>query len=211
MDWADDVAYSVHDVEDGIHAGHIDLNALGDPDVRATLAALAAGQYAPGADPANLVAALDRLTAEPFWPRAYAGSLRDLAALKDMTSQLIGRFTAAAEAATRAAHPQGSLTRHRGSLEGPSEVRMEVAVLKGVALMFVMQRAGSRRSYTRQQSLIRELVETLVRSAPAGLEPHLVPFWEQAPDDASRLRVVIDQVASLTDHSVVSWHNRHCR
>ena len=211
MDWADDVAYSVHDVEDGIQAGLIDLAALSDPEVRGRLTELAAETYAPGTDPEVLAAALDRLRATPFWPRGYTGSLRDLAALKDMTSQLIGRFTAAAEAATRAAHPQQLLTRHRGALAVPDEIRHEVAVLKGIALLFVMQRAGSRSSYARQRRMIAELVAALHTSAPDTLEPHLLTFWEQAEDDAARLRVVVDQVASLTDHSVVSWHQRLCR
>jgi dGTPase len=32
------------------------------------------------------------------------------------------------------------------------------------------------------------------------------PIWRAAPDDAARLRVVIDQVASLTDPAALSWH-----
>jgi dGTPase len=35
--------------------------------------------------------------------------------------------------------------------------------------------------------------------------------WERAGDDAARLRVVIDQVASLTDASAVTWHERLVR
>lgn len=211
MDWADDVAYSVHDVEDGIHAGHIRLDALPDPEVRASLAQMAAEEYLPGASPDSLEAALDRLLATPFWPGGYAASLRDLAALKDMTSQLIGRFTAAAETATRAAQPEALLIRHRGSLVVPASVREEVAVLKAIAKQFVMQRSGSRRRYDRQQDLIHELVDALVAGAPDTLEPHLRPTWQSALDDAAALRVVIDQVASLTDLSVVSWHTRLCR
>ena len=43
MDWADDVAYSVHDVEDGVHAGHVKIDALD----RAAVCELAADSYSP--------------------------------------------------------------------------------------------------------------------------------------------------------------------
>jgi dGTPase len=211
MDWADDVAYSVHDVEDGLEAGHIDLAALPDPIVRDELVGVAIGQYLPHADPAAVAEALDGLRALPFWPRGFDGSRRALAGLKDMTSQLIGRFSSAAEQATREAHPQERLTRHHGTLVVPEPIRLEVGVLKAVANLFVMQRRGSRTAYDRQRALIHELVNALVLTAPTDLDPPLRADWLAATDDAARLRAVIDQVASLTDHSVVSWHQRLAR
>ncbi len=213
MDWSDDVAYSVHDVEDGIHAGLIDLRALRDPDTVAALAQLAVATYAPGSDPADLAAALARLTQCSAWPQGtapFSGTLRDLAGLKHLTSHLIGRFSAVAEMATREAHAQPQLTRYAGSLHVPASARDEVAVLKAIANRYVMQRSGSQASYARQRALVAELVSALAATAPRTLEPHFQSVWVQAPDDAAAMRVVVDQVASLTDHSLVAWHKRLC-
>ena len=143
----------------------------------------------------------------PFWPTSYDGSLRDLAALKNLTSQLIGRFCAAAERATRAAHGDGRLTRYAADLEVPREQRLEVAVLKAVANRWVMQRVGAESVYTGQRELVQELV---VGAAAARRRSRSTRCCARRTrtraDDAARLRVVVDQVASLTDRSVVAWH-----
>jgi dGTPase len=211
MDWSDDVAYSVHDLEDALVAGHLDIRALRaeGPDPDGLMAV--AGEYAPDAEPAELHEALARLTALPFWPSTYDGSLRSLASLKNLTSQLIGRFCTAAETATRASYGGARLTRYAADLEVPREQRLEVAVLKAVANLWVMQRVGAADIYERQQALVQELVAQLVLTAPASLDPVLRPAYTGADDDAARLRAVIDQVASLTDRSVVAWHTRLCR
>lgn len=212
MDFADDVAYSVHDLEDAVHGGDVGLAALaatvqrGDPD-----GLLASGAtYAPDAEPDELRAALARLLALPYWPGSYDGSLRDQAALKNLTSSLIGRFCAAAGAATRE-RLDGPLTRYAGDLSVPRAQRLEVAILKAVANRYVMQRPVAQAEYARQRELVHELGARLLGSAPASLEPTLRGSYEAAPDDASRLRVVVDQLASLTDTSVVAWHQRLCR
>ena len=101
-----------------------------------------AGWYAADAEAGELSAALDRLVVLPWWPAGYDGSLRDLAALKDMTSSLIGRLCTAADEATRAEFGPGRLTRYGASLIVPREQRMEVAVLKAIANLWVMQRLG---------------------------------------------------------------------
>ncbi|SCG04971.1 dGTPase, partial [Streptomyces sp. Ncost-T6T-2b] len=98
MDWSDDVAYSVHDFEDGLHAGHIDPNCLYAEPERDEIWAVAIGRYVPaGTDPQELAEALDRLIDQDWWPHGYDGSAVAQARLKDATSQLIGRFCTEAE------------------------------------------------------------------------------------------------------------------
>ncbi|GJF28581.1 deoxyguanosinetriphosphate triphosphohydrolase-like protein [Kitasatospora sp. NE20-6] len=207
MDWSDDVAYSTHDVEDGFQAGHIDPAALRSAEERAELFKIAE-RYAPDAAPAELAEALDRLRAEDWWPRAYDGSARARAGLKDLTSQLIGRFCLAAEQATRARYGPGRLTRYAAELVVPRGVRLECAVLKAVAVRYVMQRDEQAQLRSRQRIVIAELADALTRGAPAGLDPVFAALYEEAEDDGAALRAVVDQIATLTDASALALHAR---
>lgn len=213
MDWADDVAYSVHDLEDAVFAGHLRLELLTEPDERSALTALAAARCRPGDGTStdDFAQALDRLVALPFWPRSYDGSHRSLAALKNATSQLIGRFARAAEGATREEFGAEPLLRYSADLVVPADVRAECEVLKAVADRYVMSSPEATARYVTQTDLVHELVELVLGGAPSTLEPLLRGAFEAAPDDAARHRVVLDQVASLTDASAITTHTHLTR
>lgn len=208
MDWSDDVAYSVHDVEDGLHAGHFDPAVLLAGPERADVLAVAAARYAPGTDAAELADALDRLLAQEWWPHGYDGTAAAQARLKDATSQLIGRFCLAAEGATRAAYGTGPLSRYAAELIVPRAERLECAVLKAVADRFVMQRPDQERLRADQRVVLGELAGALTAGAPAGLDPQFRALYEEAADDAGRLRAVVDQIAALTDAAARRLHAR---
>jgi dGTPase len=212
MDWADDVAYSVHDVEDGLHAGHLDPGLLlADPERREIFTVAAARYAPPGTGTEELAGALDRLTDQEWWPHGYDGSAVAQARLKDATSQLIGRFCLAAEAATREAYGSGRLTRYSAELVVPHAVRLECAVLKAVADRYVMQRPDQERVRAGQRIVLTELATALSARAPDGLDPQFRALYAAAGDDAARQRVVVDQISSLTDASARTLHARLTR
>ena len=206
MDLADDVAYSVHDVEDAVVGGHLDPARLADPAEAGRAAEQVRSWYLPDADPAEVGEALARLRALPAWVPGYDGSHPALAALKDLTSELIGRFVTAVEQATRSAFGAGRLTRYAADVVVPRSTTCEIATLKGVAAVYVMTVADRRPVYLRQRELLAELVTALLRRAPDGLDVPFARSWRDAADDGGRLRVVLDQVASLTDARALTWH-----
>lgn len=213
MDWADDVAYSVHDLEDALTSGHVTAEALRDPEERLAVCDLTREWYAPDADLGELAEIFARLVAGPLWPGSFDAGLVDLAALKRLSSSLIGRFCRAAQDATREAYgrhtvPETSPGRHGADLVVPRTTRLECALLKGVTARYVITRADHHATRARQRELIAELGYLVMRGAPDTLAPTLRPEFERAPDDAARLRVVVDQIASLTDASAVAWHRR---
>jgi dGTPase len=211
MDFADDVAYSVHDVEDAVVAGRVDPSTLDDDEVRGRVGDLVRDWYEPALGQDRVDEAFARVTGLPWWVREYDGSRRAAAALKDLTSQLIGRFCAAVEHHTHERYGRGRLTRYGAELVVPEHVRDEVLVLKGVAAVFVMAAADRRGEYQWQQQVLADLVAMLVERSPDALEPAFRIDFAAADGDRSRLRVVLDQVASLTDASALEWHARLSR
>ncbi len=210
MDWADDVAYSVHDVEDGFHGGYLSLPQLrGDAQERAALCQDVAANYSTESA-GDLAAVLDELLDDPvFEPlHFYDGSHLGQVNLKHATSVLTGRLVAAAVHATRTKYGPGPLRRYSAELVVPRRTRAECALLKGIALRYVLRKRGAEAWYTRQREILTELVHALTLRSPDALDPVFAPLWRAAPDDAGRLRVVIDQVASLTDPSAIDWHHR---
>jgi dGTPase len=218
MDWADDVAYSVHDLEDGLQAGMIKLGQLRDAGERAVVAELTAATYCdPGSvtidELSEVFAALLR---QPCWPAAFDGGPVALAGLKNLTSELIGRFCEAAQDATlgdAGESPAGAapVIRYSVDLVVPRRQRLECALLKGVTAHYVMSRSGVAALQARQRELITELAAAVLSGAPQSLEPVLRPAYLEAGSDPARLRVVVDQIASLTDTSAIAWHGRLCR
>jgi dGTPase len=211
MDWADDVAYSVHDVEDGVHGGLIRLAEVSDDD-RETLCRIAAAHYSPRR-PEELAPVLDTLLEQPMLRdlAGYDGSYAAQAAAKRATSELTGRFAAAAVEATRARYGGAPLARYAADLVVPEDVAAECALLKAVAAHYVMRREGIAERQARQRRLLRELTEAVAAGAPEALDRALRPSWSAAETDRERLRVVVDQIAQLTDTSAVARHTRLLR
>jgi dGTPase len=208
MDWADDVAYSVHDVEDGVHGGAIRLAALSDAE-RASLCEIAAELYSPL--PAEALSpTLDGLLDLPTLRdlAGYDGSYLAQAAAKRATSELVGRLAGAAVAATREVHGAEPLARYGADLVIPASAAAECALLKAIAVRFVMRLPGAAQRQARQRQLLTERVELITAGTPDTLDADLQPAWKDAGSEAERLRVVIDQVAQLTDTSAATRHAR---
>jgi dGTPase len=206
MDWADDVAYSVHDLEDGVHAGLIRIGTF-DAAARADLVEVAASLYT-DQGPGELAGVLDVLLELPSLRdlAGYDRSFASLAAAKRVTSELTGRFVGAAVAATRSAQGNDKLVRYAADLAVPAPVAAECALLKAMAARYVMFRPEAKERRKEQIRLLLELSEQLATRAPAGLDPAAGQAWCEARDDTGRLRAVIDQVARLTDRAAVAWH-----
>lgn len=206
MDWSDDVAYSVHDLEDALVTGHVKLENLSDdlPE----LYSVAQNSYMSDMTENEALEALASLQSLSCWPKNYDGSHRHLARLKDLASQLVGRFALAAEVATRDQYGDGSLTRYNANLVVPRAQRIEVAILKSIATYYVINAASSRVRYADQQVVIKELVEMVLAQAPISFDSFFLHDWKEASTDSQRLRVVIDQVASLTDPGAYALHTK---
>ncbi len=207
MDFADDVAYSVHDLEDGVVGGRIDLGLLDHADERAATWQTVRDWYLPDASDELLDDALGRVRSVTAWPDSpYDGSRRTLAALKNLTSDLIGIFCGSVHRATQLEYGTRPLVRHQADLVVPAATTHEIAVLKGIAAHYVMRAQDRVGLLEGQRTLLHQLFEAMWKRGSDALDPAFRQDFAEATENAARVRVVIDQIASLTDASAVTRH-----
>jgi dGTPase len=208
MDLSDDIAYSVHDFEDAVFGGYVDVRSLNEKVDHASLVESMHSWVGGEVSRDELLAAFDRLSSLERWLTDWDGSRRDQGRLKNLTSELIGRFARAATVATRRAYPLASITRFGADVVVPRGVQAEIAVLKGITATFVMSRTTRQPIYLQQREVLTALAGMLYYLGPSEMDPGFAADWHVADDDTARKRVVVDQVASLTDQSALAWYER---
>ncbi|MCG7296594.1 deoxyguanosinetriphosphate triphosphohydrolase [Corynebacterium afermentans] len=199
MDFSDDIAYSVHDVEDGIVSGRVSLRVLWDFVELAALAEKGAAAF--GGDADSLVDAADRLRSLPAIAAAseFDYSLGAWTGLKSLTSQLVGRYVGAVTRATLGGNEGITLGRQHGHLVVPPDVEAEVRLLKTVAVLYVMDQPSHQARQDRQRDRIYRVHEYLRAGAPGSLDTMFQAWFNAAETDLERERVIVDQIASMTE------------
>ena len=207
MDFADDVAYSVHDFEDAIVSGFINPRDLADRGSRESLIDKISIWNGGELDRSQLSEAFQTLEANEFWLTSFSGDARDLATLKNLSSALIGEFVQASTKRTLQSAGD-EVTRFQSQLLIPSSVRAQISVLKGLVSAFLMSHDSRRPFYEWQRALLLELSDALLAQNGKELDAYCSSSWRLAKDEQAQRRVIVDQVASLTDQSALALHNR---
>ena len=206
MDFADDVAYSVHDFEDAVVSGYVNLSELSSKTNHRDFFARIQSWAGPELSVEAIEDAFGRLSSNPYWLTSYSSSMADQATLKNLTSYLIGSFVGRTTEHTVAANSANHLVRYNGALSVPEDVKAEIAVLKGTVSVFLMTDEKRQPYYSWQREVLTDLADALLAANGKHLDNYCQSQWLQATTESQKHRVIVDQVASLTDVSALNLH-----
>lgn len=210
MDWADDVAYCIHDIDDFYRAGTIPLDRiLAEGEETGLFLEYLKRTGRPGDSMAAkrifkfLRKGLGSALLVPF-----QGTTAQYRALRLFETKLIQRFLALSNPDDLRLDPNGESRLHVAP-----RLRSEVSGLKGLMRFYVYEAPALVAQQFGQRRLVRELFEILLNAAhsraPAGIIPP--PFNEQlerADTPTEKVRLAMDVIASLTEHQAVTYHAR---
>ncbi len=208
MDFSDDVAYSVHDFEDAVVAGFIKLEEIANQANREALLLLIKQWAGDSLSIDELDQALAHLQHGEYWPESFDGSERSLGSLKNLSSALIGSFVGRATDETLQNSSTAILTRYSSVLRVPPTVLAEIAVLKGLVSAFLMSHESRRPFYEWQRALLTELADALLAKNGTWLDAQCTAAWASASNEFEQRRVILDQVALLTDQGALALHDK---
>jgi dGTPase len=213
MDWADDITYSVHDLDDFYRAHKIPLHLLAERKYARERelfleAALKRHPERSGfwADPKSLQESFNEVMVGLFpLSDQYGGTWKERAALREFSSQLIGRYIG------------GTTLKEKGGtceLHIDDHFQLEVVMLKELTWTYVIEAPSLVSQQFGQRRAIRKLFE--IYSVASRREKHrsLFPaYYREAIDDAGgdekqTRRTVIDLIAGMTEAQALAMHNR---
>lgn len=216
MDWADDLTYAVHDVDDFFRAGLVPLDRLRnptDPEIRRLEELLTELKESepvafPDYEIADLVESV-RETISRYGPtEPYRHTTSARAGLREFGSKLITRYL---EAFMVGETGSGEI---RLSID-PKIVR-EVTALKMLVVVYVVHRPSLAVVQHGQQRLVRELFDFYFEASapdrdgnhnlfPPGAKERLE---NEGHTSAARTRLVVDLISGLTESAAVQLHRR---
>ena len=211
MDWADDIAYSVHDLEDFYKAGLLPLQDLTQSrEIRERFLEqtkerwLLAGLIDDPAVFTPYAEAFHRVMEElPPITESFMGTTRQRARLRTVTSfshHLYSRSVSLSDT------PEGP------HLVIPESIRLEVVMIKELTWHYVIRQPGLATLQHGQKRVIRDLFNIYVEAIRRG-EYDIFPPRHQAQlvvdsGQDEKLRTVADTIATMTDQEALSTHGR---
>ena len=212
MDWADDVTYAVHDLEDFYRVGLVPLERLrtnGDERTR-----FYESFFGPdgnlrakfeGADPDHLRSRLDRMFLGRLVFDPFVGTSTQRAQLRQATSTLIGDFMGAIAARVTAEEAQTRVVRI------DRDAQADVLILKELTWFYVINRPALALIQEAQKDVVARLFDTYDKAAGPGGRRELLPIPEREavadnPPDAVRRRIICDLIAGLTELRALELH-----
>jgi dGTPase len=206
MDWADDLTYAVHDLEDFFRAGAVPLDRLcNSTDERRSFLRSIDRETQPGgrledkdAD-AIKAAATDLFGQLLDFVLPYQGTKQDRQLLRERTNYLIGRFMPAFK------------VNAGGEVEIAAKQQNEVEALKQLTWHYVINRPGLSSVQEGQRHIIEELFEVYTEAATGEDRLHLLPPLEQEmvmENIVPPQRVAADFISRLTEERILELHRR---
>ena len=206
MDFSDDVAYSVHDFEDAVVENFIKLEQIRGSKQEEAIVQEISRWNGETISVDDLSAALDRLQSNNYWLNSYSGTPREAGQLKNLTSSVIGSFVSRTTQATFQANADSLFARYAADVIVPLEVEAEISIFKGLASYFLMSLDARVGFYEDQRQLLKELADFLLASNGKHLDGYSLEAWNRAKTDIEKHRVIVDQIAVLSDGAAEKMH-----
>ena len=205
MDWADEVAYAIHDLEDSIHARYIDASAFDLADRRLVAAIKTTKTKFPS--DANRVGSIFEalkkriLGLNPSLSQIYrhVEHRERRGRRKEMTTDLIGRYiNGVTRTEKKPISDEVVSSRYSYDVDIPIDLQIEVKLINNILFQYVFKAPQVMMLEEKGKYVIRRLFETFVGC------PELLPEdWQKSLDedmDENPLeRKVSDYISGMTD------------